>query len=343
MGEIRPDAYRVTDAIQGGLEYLRSRRSSGASWSDFDLFGGESDVWVTAFTGRMLAETEEPSAREMADDALDWLVARPSDQRWVYSSEAPRDADSTVCVLRLADRMGRETPETGEGYAFVESHMGADGAVSTYQDADFRAKFGADDVDRSGWYSGHGCVTAAAATLPRLDGVSRSLQYLRDHQGADGSWTGYWWLDSEYTTAFAVEAFTVSGDERDRARIRDAARWVAERFEDRGAVETPRSPEGAPFVTALGVRLLKLADEGRRIRQSAVDWLVRSQRADGSWPSSAVLRVPRPWEVEPDESRWSRQHENEMIFDSPCFDHNRCLTTATVINVLSRAAHEDTG
>jgi hypothetical protein len=153
------------------------------------------------------------------------------------------------------------------------------------------------------------CVTAAAAVLD-LDDATRPR--LRVAQGADGSWSGYWWDDDEYTTARAVEA--LAGEP---AAERGAA-WCVNRVVDR-----------PPFPTALALLALSIAPSSHHAAAAsqAIRRLLEAQRADGSWPPSARLRIPPPGAVDPLAKGAVHFIDDEALF-----------TTATVLEALRRSA-----
>lgn len=324
----------ITTAIGSGLDYLHSRRSADGFWRDFAI-AGESDMWTTAFVGSLLAEMDDSRAQDMAQQALEWLLQTDPAERWAYSPDAARDADTTAWVLRLWERLRVAGDELCDGYKFLESHLTSTGGISTFSSVDFVEKFGR-DIDRRGWYSAHTCVTAAAAALKQTEGSTRVrlLQYLRSSQNTGGYWTGYWWIDDLYTTALSVEALSATGQLKDIERVRRASTWVLGCIADTGRVTTLQHPEGSPFATALAVRALSHADFAGRASSTAGDWLVRAQQGDGSWRSSARLRLPMPNEVVVDESRWLRQPSRPTRWNAALLDQHRLHTTAMVVNAL---------
>ncbi len=320
------EAMVLNRAIQRGLEFLDERQSGDGHWEDFGI-SGTSDKWTSAYVGSMLAEINLPNSRRMAGSALAWLREVEAEGRWGYSEEAPHDADTTTWVCRLADRLGQGIGERTR--AFLLEHLRPDGRLATFDSSDFVEKFGR-DRDRRGWYSGHLCVTAAAASLPDPLIRERTLQALVESQCDDGSWDGYWWLDREYTTALAIEAMV--GEpvfESQRAR---AVKWLMSRVPPGTLIPTLHRPDGSPFASAFAVRGLAMAGKTDVVR-SLARRLTEAQDREGGWIASAALRLPYPDVFVPDAEHWAPR-DGGTIWDRPLWDQNALHTTATVVNAL---------
>lgn len=326
-------SHDVPSAIEAGLEFLRLRQTAEGFWTDFSI-AGESDMWTTAFVAAFLAEMKDSRAQVMAKGALEWLLRTDLEVRWAYSPQAARDCDTTSWVLRLWERLRDVRYESCDGFPFLERHLTPEGGLCTFSEEDFVSKFGTAGVDRRGWYSVHTCVTAAAATLRPSEGtvVIQSLQYLRNTQRADGSWSGYWWIDDIYTTALAIEALSATGEPEDQIRVQRAADWIIQLTDGTGRVVTSHQSQGSPFATGLSIRALIYAGVSC---ESAGDWLARAQLSDGSWQSSARLRLPLPHEVQVDEARWLRQAAKPTIWNSPLLDQHGIHSSAVAVNALA--------
>jgi hypothetical protein len=312
----------VSTALQKGVEFLLGRRSQAGWWRDFidrarppaadALNGLASDEWVSAYVACALAGFDHPEARRAAAEAHALLAARRRRGGWGYHARMPHDADSTIWALRLGRRLGAPlTARDREAMDFVRSLTAPDGGVATYRVADtpLLARFRDLPGPYGGWCATHTCVTAAAAALD-LGDATRA--YLRAAQRTDGSWRGYWWDDDEYTTAVAVDA--LAGEP---AAERGAA-WAAERVGDRPA-----------FPTALALQALATAPTARHASAAgrAIIRLLEAQRADGSWPPSARLRMPPPPALDPLADGGLQYIDEEALF-----------TTATVLEALRRSA-----
>jgi hypothetical protein len=72
-----------------------------------------------------------------------------------------------------------------------------------------------------------------------------------------------------------------------------------------------------------------------------MSWLCRQQRDDGSWQSSARLRVPFPDDEHPDTSTQWTYHG--QIEGSIVFDGRAVFTTATVLRAIHLALNAEAG
>jgi len=302
-------------ALATAVEHLLGMRNQAGWWRDFfdrarpagvgrRVMGYASDEWVTAFVANALAAIDPGDvapalatrARTAAGQALALLLHRRSAGGWGYHALLPADADTTTWVLRLARSL--DEPERGrlaQARRLVDSLTDADGGVATYAPtaAAPLARFLRMDGSYEGWCSPHTCVTAAAAAL---DPASSWAAHLRAAQRADGSWTGHWWDDAEYTTARAVEALADSPGDRDA--VAAAVGWCADRVGGDGGVSSGAHGGPSAFATALALQAIAVsgvADEPALLAAARAErWLLDHQLEDGSWAPSARLRVPPP-------------------------------------------------
>lgn len=135
--------------------------------------------------------------------------------------------------------------------------------------------------------------------------IRRGLEFVRRTQRDDGSWYGGWGICFTYGTWFGIDALATSGDPSDEARIEHACRFLMERQRADGAWgESHRScvekrwvdaHEALPIQTAwallglMGARGVR-DPRGERARavERGVEYLVRTQGADGSWSQTAI-------------------------------------------------------
>jgi squalene-hopene/tetraprenyl-beta-curcumene cyclase len=333
----------LTPALERGVGFLLSAESASGWWRDFDTLAGPGDEWVSAYVAAALASAPDPRARPRA-----WCTWRRLRRRrwwsggWGYNGKVPGDADSTIWSLRLAHALGAGgSLRARRGYRFLARHLRPDGGVSTYSEEGPIRHFTRVRPSFSfrGWCGAHACVTAAAASLPEIGADPRVRAYLRRAQSDDGGWTAYWWCDRSVATALAAEALAESSAAEDAdARCRAAA-WAVGRVREDGSVGSVTHPAGSAFAAAWCLRLLLLGD-GRGGHMAdpvpAAAWLLRSQRANGSWPASAALRIPPP-DVE-DPERYERWALHGRGGGSILLDGNAIFTTATVVDALGRMA-----
>lgn len=319
-------------AITAATNFLLASRNDMGWWEDFRLPAGESDEWVTAYVGTVLATLNNPSATTAAHEAWSLLLTRRDiSEGWGYSGTTPSDGDTTGWALQLAALIGVKSSERGRrAGAFLERHLRTDGGVTTY---------GIEEPIREwmnmprpapfeGWLQSHVCVTGAVAALDEWG--DRTRKFLAQAQQKEGGWRAYWWCDHEYATAYAAEALA-NGSAEERTQGRRAVEWTAEQLGLKGYVTSPQRPGGSPFATALSLRTLLLASNEPTVRPivlKTVEWLFANQRADGSWSPSARLRVPPPAVLDPDKNPRGTLS---------VLDQQRNFTTATVLGALRLA------
>lgn len=325
---VRERPLEATESTRAGLDLLLQRRNQAGWWRDFfdrarpadvegRVTGYASDEWVTAFVAHAVAGATGADAADGHRAALEahrLLHRRRATGGWGYHALLPADADTSTWVLRLGLRLGLPPGRRDdEALELVRALTTDRGGVRTYPGSAAAplAEFLRMEGDYAGWCAEHLCVTAAAAGL---DGMAASRGLLRATQRADGSWTGHWWEDDEYTTARAVEALW-----DDPAPCAAAHAWAT------GRVDGP-----SPFAVALALTVIArtstgpLPQAGVRARRR----LLAMQRTDGSWEPSARLRVPAPDAVDPtvDEGRTRDYVDDDALF-----------TTATVLEALWRS------
>src|SRR5260370_641505 len=72
------------------------------------------------------------TARDSARQALELLCSRrPSKDGWGYNQHVPPDADTTICVCRLARAVNRAA-DVAPALSFLERCLRPDGGLATY-------------------------------------------------------------------------------------------------------------------------------------------------------------------------------------------------------------------
>jgi squalene cyclase len=170
-----------------------------------------------------------------------------------------------------------------------------------------------------------------------LDAAQRreASRFLHKRQGSHGRWTGYWWGDHEYATALVSAALAGPGRRGDEILARRGLAWLAGRIRPSGAIISDMTGESSAF--SMGCALAALARHGgEKHRKSAGrlrQWLIAHQRRDGSWSSSATLRLPFPDDVDPESlNDWTLGDG----FGDICMDHKSLFTTASVVAALKQ-------
>lgn len=279
------------NAIRRGIAFLERSRQMDGWWRDFHTLAGPSDEWVTAYVAYALADL--PRGRDFSIAAWRLLVPRSRSGGFGYAAHVPPDCDTTAWVCRLAERLGTtDTSVYRHAVRFLRSAITADGGIPTYgKERPIRKFTGLDRaVSFEGWTSAHPCVTANVACVAGLRREFRS--YLNNVRNPSGTWEGYWWPSPSFPTMLACEAL--------------GEQCVDWRVDHRSAFD---------LACALTV--------GVPVREE----LLHQQLPDGSWPSSAHLRVPAPF-VRNSQAGPARRTA----------DHNRIFTTATAIRALHVAS-----
>ena len=220
---------------------------------------------------------------------------------------------------------------------FLNQHLDKNGGLATYIEklarpyVEKKYQYPPDSVSVEGWCSAHPCVSAAATNLK--DFGEKTFDFLRQTQRSDGSWQGYWWQNDEYTTALATKALARKKNTQDNRRVQLTIEWAKKRIKPNGAVYSTVRGNDSPFATALCVQILNLADgkqETETLLNQAIKWLIQNQLSDGSWESSAMFRLPKPGNVNP---------ELPPCHNFP--DDKRLFTSATVLTALSEVKLEN--
>ncbi len=333
----------IDQCINKTLEFLINERTKSGWWRDFNTLAGYSDEWVTAYVGVALASSQLPIAQNAGRRAWKLLKRRRLWSRgWGYNKRVPKDTDSTTWALHLAERTGNEgSVRARRAYRFLHRSINSEGGLPTYPGNSPIRIFTKlkRNFSFEGWCSTHPSVSAAAANLDHLKNRDHLMHYLRAIGNEDGSWPAYWWCDNEYATHLAIRALARYPDVEDVQKINKATGWVLRRMDTEEHIATEDHPEGSPFASALALQILlespqRLDDKIRSRSGSILSWLLKNQIEDGSWSSSARLRIPPPNERHPERRKnWSR---TTLGGGSIRMDQNRLFTTATVLNALNK-------
>jgi squalene-hopene/tetraprenyl-beta-curcumene cyclase len=131
------------------------------------------------------------------------------------------------------------------------------------------------------------------ASTGRESATRRGMQWLLDHQEADGSWFGRWGANYIYGTGAVVPALVEAGTDPGHPAIRRAVGWLRQRQNrDGGWGEDLRSyddpawtgrGESTASQTAWALLALLAAGERGDATARGIKWLVANQRPDGGW------------------------------------------------------------
>jgi hypothetical protein len=285
--------------LQSAMTFLQSQQNEEGSWEDFYNNAGTSNVWTTAYVLMNLLTTNFLTT-EVVNKAFVFLQNSQLPEGWGYSTQAPlADTDSTTCAL--AAFAANEIP-AAEPYQRWATAQLADGGFTTFKDEDDLNDFLANSVSSvSSWMQSHTCVSALAyyflaGQQHKDETFNRLEQYILQQQKSNGLWESYWWTSPTYATCYAAMGLVKSDYDKFAKQIHEAIdSLLASQWKD-GCLQDEMNPNGSVFYTSLLLQLLvsnpKVAAKYEVIAGATAQWLLRQQYSDGSFPSSASMRVP---------------------------------------------------
>jgi squalene-hopene/tetraprenyl-beta-curcumene cyclase len=282
----------------------------------------QSPVWDTALALVALADAGVPGDDEAVVRGADWLldeevigrgdwaVRRPGLAAGGWAFEFANvnypDIDDTAEVVLALRTVSHPEPDRvasaiERGVRWVEGMQSSDGGWGAFDADNCRAlvrdlpfcDFGEVIDPPSADVTAH--VVEMYAALQRSDepAARRGLQWLLDAQEADGSWFGRWGVNHIYGTGAAIPALIAAGVSPSDEPIRRAVRWLeAHQNEDGGWGEDCRSYDDPAWIgrgpstasqTAWALLALDAAGEHSIAARRGVQWLVETQRPDGTW------------------------------------------------------------
>jgi squalene-hopene/tetraprenyl-beta-curcumene cyclase len=264
---------------------------------------------------------DHPALRRAADWLLaeevrvrgDWAVARPRLEPGGWAFEFANDnypdtddtAEVALALLRArpADRE-RARAALDRAVRWLEGMQSTGGGWGAFDADNTRVlvrelpflDFGEVIDEPSADVSAHVLELLAAVGHAETPVARAGLRWLLDQQETDGSWFGRWGINYVYGTGAALPALIALGVAPQERCIRRAVRWLEEHQNaDGGWGEDPRSYDDPAWIgrgdstasqTAWALLALHAAGEARapaRAVARGIAWLVRSQRADGTW------------------------------------------------------------
>jgi squalene-hopene/tetraprenyl-beta-curcumene cyclase len=280
-------------------------------------------VWDTAIAAFALGEAQSAPADVMertADWLLtkevrrkgDWSVMRPdlepSGWYFEYANEFYPDIDDTAMVLLAlrhakAGNAAAQRAATKRALAWLLGMQSKDGgwaafdvdnnwtSLSDVPFADHNAMLDPTCPDITGRVLEALCTSnGLGADHPA---VRRGVAYLLKAQEADGSWYGRWGVDYVYGTFLALRGLRAAGVGDREAAVLRAGEWLRSiQNADGGWGESCESYRAHAFVSAPSTAsqtawallgLMAGGDCDSLSVQKGVDYLARTQRADGGW------------------------------------------------------------
>jgi squalene-hopene/tetraprenyl-beta-curcumene cyclase len=280
----------------------------------------QSPVWDTALAVTALADAGRPpedpdlgrAARWLVDEEItvpgDWRVRRPelAPGGWAFefANDGYPDVDDTAEVVLALHRVaGDDRGSLERAVAWTLGMQCADGGWAAFDVDNTRTlcrqlpfcDFGELIDPPSADVTAH-VVEMLGVLGHRGDALRRGVDWLLAAQEADGSWFGRWGANHVYGTGAVVPALVAAGLDRDHPAVAAAVRWLVGHQNDDGGfgedLRSYRQPElvgrGVSTASQTAWALLALlaagADTGPGgALDRGVDFLVRTQRADGNW------------------------------------------------------------
>jgi squalene-hopene/tetraprenyl-beta-curcumene cyclase len=281
-----------------------------------------SPVWDTAIAAFALAEMENPP-REALRQTANWLLSKEVRRRGDWSTKRPRtepggwafefnnefypDVDDTAMVLlafekaRASDAAAQQACQK-RAADWILAMQGKDGGWAAFDvDNDWNILSYVPFADHNAMLDPScpditGRVLEALITCglaPSHPAIRRGVQYLLRAQEADGSWYGRWGVNYIYGTFLALRGLRAAGLSENEPAIQRALEFIrAYQNRDGGWGESCASYEENLFVaqpstasqTAWALlALLAGGDLRSESLYNGVEYLLRTQRADGNW------------------------------------------------------------
>ncbi|CAI8932609.1 squalene--hopene cyclase [Methylocaldum szegediense] len=254
------------------------------------------------------------ASKQLTDEPGDWRVNRPNLEGggWAFqfaNTYYPDVDDSAVVAQALAQA---ETPE------FDENLRRATNWIAGMQSDN--GGYGAFDVNNTHYYLNHipfadhgalldpptadvsgRCVMFLAGMLKRRPDLKpvldRAIEYLRKEQEPDGSWFGRWGTNYIYGTWSVLLGFEAAGIPKTDPSIQRAVAWLKSvqrpdggwgednfTYHDASPEKRGRFHTSTAFQTGLALLALMAAGEADSPEvEAGVDYLIRTQKADGFW------------------------------------------------------------
>ena len=292
---------RGTDAeieglIERGIEWLNATRNpDGGCREAINL-----NVWDTALSVSSLIVIDGSKWDNEISSACKWLIeVQNPDGGWAFSGMdggfLPSDADDTALAtlaLLRANSLCR-----GELLSHpTASHFA--GAIS--RGVDWLLAKQANNGSWATYLPGQGDVGCVSITAHAIEAlieqtgmeaeIDRACRWLKAQMTSKGYWTDLWLAKNTYGTANAIIALTKAGAQAS-AEIKSGIRWLESTQntdggwgEDIFGEPTDSTVEQTGWCTYA----LLLAYPESEAAQKGLDFLLNSQKPDGSWKASCV-------------------------------------------------------
>jgi squalene-hopene/tetraprenyl-beta-curcumene cyclase len=260
-------------------------------------------------------------AQQILDGPADWQVSRPAlaPGGWAFqfgNSFYPDLDDTAVIIWGMCQSQvsGRYTESINRALTWLAGMQCRNGGFAAF------------DVDNTHYnlnlipFADHGAlldpptsdVTARVVTAFAVSGrpedrpaLQRAIEFLRKEQEPDGSWFGRWGTNYVYGTWSVLVAFANARVGHDDEAVRRGVKWLQERQNADGGwgesndsySQAQRGPMASTaYQTAWALLALIASGEASSDAvRSGIDYLLRTQQADGLWgdPSFTAPGFPR--------------------------------------------------
>ena len=284
-----------------------------------------SPVWDTAIVVICLHESglpdDHPALRRCADWIMgkeirfrgDWQYKNPVDVEasgWVFEFENKwnPDVDDTAMVLLALRRIPTDDPRKRDecfqrGLKWMLTFQCKDGGWGAFdKDCTKNILEKVPFADHNAMLDPE-CADITARILELLGNenfpldnpqVVEALQFIRDHQEADGSWYGRWGVNYIYGTWQVLRGLRAMSLDMNQPWLLKARDWLESvQHADGGwgercntyddPVFKGQGPSTASQTAWAVMGLLAFGDAARPSIQRGIDYLIRTQNADGSW------------------------------------------------------------
>jgi squalene-hopene/tetraprenyl-beta-curcumene cyclase len=305
-------------------------------------------------------ESEHPAmvraARWLLDEEVtergDWSIARPALEPggWAFEFANVRypDVDDTaevaLALARLADGeqaqalRPRLDGAIRRALRWVEGMQSADGGWGAFDADNTRSlvrelpflDFGEVIDEPSADVTAHTVEMLSVLGLGAGEAARRGVRWLIENQEPGGSWFGRWGVNHVYGTGAALPALIAAGVDPASECVRRAVAWLeTHQNEDGGWGEDPRSYDDPSWIgrgpstasqTAWALLALHATGEPSPALERGVQWLLRTQRADGGWDEPQYTGTGFPCDY------YINYHLYRLTF--PMMALGRCLASA---------------
>ena len=279
-------------------------------------------VWDTAIAGFALGESPDPpreALRRSADWLLtkeirrkgDWSVKRPNTEPsgWYFefANEYYPDIDDTAMVLLAlssarASQPAKQQACVKRAIQWLLDMQSSDGGWAAFDvDNDWIPLSYVPFADHNAMLDPT-CPDITGRVLEALiacgvdrshSAVRRGVQYLIRTQENDGSWYGRWGVDYIYGTFLALRGLQAAGENDREAYIQRALEWVRSiqnfdggwgescaSYDNNSYTPAPSTPSQTAWAV---LALLAGGDTRSTSLWDGIDYLIRTQKADGTW------------------------------------------------------------